>query len=151
MTQYRVNVEETNPWQKPVLAGISTPPVSPTKGDRYIVVDEATGDFTGKENQIAWYDGTVWKFDVPSEGWYVYALDPGQRMVFDGTNWEPDVAEGEGDMTKAVYDTDDNGIVDKAESVDDGEGNTTTAAQVKESYDRRAQWDADLGALIIEI
>ena len=39
-----------------------------------------------------------------------------------------------GDMAKSTYDTDDNGIVDKAESVDDGT-NTTSASQVKSAYD----------------
>lgn len=33
-------------------------------------------------------------------------------------------------LDKATYDTDDNGIVDKAESVDDGAGNSSTAAEV---------------------
>jgi len=37
-----------------------------------------------------------------------------------------------GDMKKSVYDTDDDGIVDKAESLDDGEGNSKTAEEVKD-------------------
>ncbi len=40
------------------------------------------------------------------------------------------IASG-GDMTKAVYDTDNDSIADKAENVDDGAGNASTAAQVK--------------------
>jgi hypothetical protein len=38
---------------------------------------------------------------------------------------------GGGDMYKSTYDTDVDGIVDKAENVDDGGGNSSTAAQVK--------------------
>ncbi|MDQ5987386.1 MAG: hypothetical protein CSYNP_03126 [Syntrophus sp. SKADARSKE-3] len=42
-----------------------------------------------------------------------------------------DPGSGSGDMTKAVYDTDNDGIVDKAETVDDGAGNSSTAANIK--------------------
>lgn len=35
-----------------------------------------------------------------------------------------------GDMSKSVYDVNDNGIVDKAESVDDGAGNVKTAGEI---------------------
>lgn len=43
-------------------------------------------------------------------------------------------ASGGGDMSKSTYDTDDDGRVDKAESVDDGT-NVSTAAQVKGAVD----------------
>jgi hypothetical protein len=56
-----------------------------------------------------------------------------------------------GDMTKAVYDTDADNIVDKAEAVDDGAGNATTAAQVKEAYTKRAVYDADYKCLTFTI
>jgi len=50
----------------------------------------------------------------------------------DGTTWyDFGTSVGSGDMLKATYDTDADGIVDKAESVDDGAGNSSTAAQVK--------------------
>jgi len=42
---------------------------------------------------------------------------------------------GAGDMTKATYDTDADDIADKAESVDDGAGNSKTAAQIKTHID----------------
>ena len=42
---------------------------------------------------------------------------------------------GSGDMLKSTYDTGDNGIVDKAETVDDGAGNVKTAAQIKTHID----------------
>ena len=41
-------------------------------------------------------------------------------------------ASGSGDMLKDVYDIDKNGIVNKAESVDDGTGNSKTASEIKE-------------------
>ena len=39
--------------------------------------------------------------------------------------------DGAGDMLKSTYDTGDDGIVDKSETVDDGAGNASSAADVK--------------------
>jgi len=44
---------------------------------------------------------------------------------------------GAGDMTKAVYDTDTDEIVDKAETVDDGIGNSSTAVDVKDAVTKK--------------
>jgi len=44
------------------------------------------------------------------------------------------VGGGSGDMTKAVYDTDDNGIVDGAEQLNDGT-NTVSAADLRDHLD----------------
>lgn len=41
------------------------------------------------------------------------------------------ISSSSGDMTKAVYDIDTDNIVDKAENVDDGIGNSSNATQVK--------------------
>ena len=35
-----------------------------------------------------------------------------------------------GDMFKSIYDTNNNGIVDKAESIDDGNGHVKTAEEI---------------------
>jgi len=40
-----------------------------------------------------------------------------------------------GDMAKSVYDTDNDGIVDKAETIDDGAGNSANASDVKSAVD----------------
>lgn len=42
-----------------------------------------------------------------------------------------------GDMEKDTYDTDEDSIIDKAESLDDGEGNTATASDVKDAVDKK--------------
>lgn len=46
------------------------------------------------------------------EGSVAYATDTNELGTYNGTSWE---WGGAGDMTKAVYDTDDNGIVDDSE------------------------------------
>jgi len=73
---------------------------------------------------------------------------PSGKFLKDDDTW---ATPGGGDMTKAVYDTDADNIVDKAEAVDDGAGNATTAAQVKEAYTRRAAYDADYKCLLFTI
>lgn len=149
MAEYRIPVEETFSWQRPIIDQLSDPPVSPSKGDRYVVTDTATGDWLGHEKDIAWYDGTTWKFDTPAEGWVVYDKSDDTIYIYDGTAWVA-WTPGVGDMTKAVYDTDNDGIVDAAEGLNDGT-NTVTAAQAKEAYDRRGTWDADLGCIVMTI
>lgn len=50
-------------WLVPVLdKDLADPPVSPTEGDKYIVAAEATGDWVGKEDNIAEWNGTEWVF-----------------------------------------------------------------------------------------
>ena len=81
-----------------------------------------------------------------------YNKDTESIYLYDGAAWgELPSGTGDGDMTKAVYDTDDNGIVDKAESLDDDEGNVVTAAEAKEAYDRRGSFDSDLGCILMTI
>lgn len=58
------------------VAGTATePPDSPAAGDQYIIIATATGAFSGKEDQIASYDGTAWFYITPGFGWRVYRQD----------------------------------------------------------------------------
>lgn len=120
MPQYRIPVEETFSWQRPIISVLNDPPVSPAKGDRYIV-GTGTGDWVGHDKDIAWFDGEDWKFDTPLEGWAIFNKSDDKIYTFSGTVWV-EIPVGEGDMTKVVYDTDDDGVVnaaDKAGTYDD--------------------------------
>ena len=177
MSQFRVPVLENFEYQPNVAnKNLTAPPGSPVKGDRHIVASPATGAWAGKENNIAWYDGSIWKFDAPVAGWVTYSVADTQRFEYNGTAWAQDA----GDMLKSVYDTNNNGIVDKAETVDDGAGNASTAAdvkdavtkrhtqgtdqhvdfgganqtsaaQIKESYDKRGNYDSDLKVILFNL
>src|SRR3990167_2583385 len=104
MPQFRVPVLEQYEYQQAVIdKDLTAPPVSPVKGDRYIVASPATGAWAGEENNLAWYDGAAWVFDTVAEGWQTWVKDENKQYLFDGTTW---VAQATGDMTKAVYDTD---------------------------------------------
>jgi hypothetical protein len=55
----------------------------------------------------------------------------GEVLSWDGSQWINDTPAGGGDMLRAIYDTDTDGIVDRSERVDDGAGNNSTAAEVR--------------------
>jgi len=74
--QYRVPIKNKFEWQKAVLdKDLSTPPTSPSVGDRYIVASGATGDWSGHENDIAEWNGSSWEFTSPLEGMITYVKD----------------------------------------------------------------------------
>lgn len=140
MAQYRIAVEETASWQKPVESVLSSPPVGPSKGDRYIVGDSADGDWSGKETNITWFDGSIWKFDVPSEGWQTYNKNLEDNMKFDGAAWvEQEAPDVSGKMDKQSEATENNLVSF------DSEGNS------KDSGVSAPAFDSDLGNIIMTI
>ena len=65
----------------------TSPPGSPTDGDRYIVSSPATGSFLGQENNVATYVVNSWLFVTPSEGWRSYDQGANELIIFDGSVW----------------------------------------------------------------
>ena len=128
MADYRLVIEEFAPFQRQVLdKDLNDPPGTPSEGDRYIVGGSPTGAWVGHAKSIAWYTGSAWAFDAPEEGWFVYVADETTFYLYTGSAWANYSTPG--DMLKSVYDTDDDGIVDKAASLDDGT-HTATAEDV---------------------
>lgn len=85
---YRVPVLETFDYQPRVIdKDLSTPPLSPSKGNRYIVGPAATGTWSGQENNIMTYSGTEWLVYVPFAGSLTYVIDEDSFYRFDGTEW----------------------------------------------------------------
>lgn len=85
---YRVPVLETFDYQPRVLdKDLSAPPLSPSKGDRYIVGPNSSGDWSGKENNIVTYTGTDWLTYVPFAGSFTYVVDEDSFYRFDGEVW----------------------------------------------------------------
>jgi hypothetical protein len=144
-TQYRIPVEETFSFQRPVLDKDLTTAPAGVKGERYIVAANGGGWSGGAAKDIAWYDGAAWKFDTPAAGWLTWVVDEAKFYIFKAGAWVEEEA-GQGDMLKSVYDTDDDGIVDKAETVDDGtSGNSSTATEVRDACDKAHTQGTDLG------
>ena len=68
---------------------LSTPPSSPSVGDREIVGSDSTGAWAEKELQIAEWNGATWSFTVPVMGDYCYIADENNTFVFSGSIWQP--------------------------------------------------------------
>lgn len=80
-----------NSWKLPVLSSIDTPPVSPVNGARYRIIATATGEWEGKENQIAIYDAdnVAWFYETYGEGSVVYDFNANDyRYVKADLSWE---------------------------------------------------------------
>lgn len=67
---------------------LTAPPGSPAEGDAYIVAATATGDWVGKEDDIAYFFGGIWKFITPNEGWEIWVTDEALRVLFLSGSWE---------------------------------------------------------------
>ena len=67
--------------------GLTSPPGSPSDGDRYIPASGATGDWQDWDLNIAWYVDGVWTKLVPRGGWIAFVEDEGLVLIHDGTNW----------------------------------------------------------------
>lgn len=68
---------------------LSAPPGSPADGDTYIVAGSATGDWTGHDADIAYWDDVagVWNFFTPLEGWTFDVADEDIPYRFSGSAW----------------------------------------------------------------
>ena len=69
---------------------LTAPPGSPSEGDRYLPAATATGDWAGKENQVAYYQGAAWKFIAmasDTEGTFCYIEDEDIFKLWDGSAW----------------------------------------------------------------
>lgn len=71
---------------------LTTPPASPVSGDTYIPAATATGEWAGKEKQIAVWDGSAWVFGVPREGWVASIDDEDMMIRYDGSAWSTGVS-----------------------------------------------------------
>jgi hypothetical protein len=71
-----------------ITRSLSTPPVSPATGARYIVGSSPDGDWsTYLQHDIAEWDGVLWSNRTPSIGNAIYIVDEAARLTFTGSNW----------------------------------------------------------------
>lgn len=76
-----VTAPTTNYWLRPVISIITTPPVTPAEGDRYLVGPSgADGDFLGKEDQVAEYKNSAWVFQIPLDGYIVTVRNQTKKL-----------------------------------------------------------------------
>jgi hypothetical protein len=66
---------------------LSTPPIGPVQGGRYIVDAGASGDWAGKSGQIALFDAGAWQFFAPMVGWTAWIAAESALATYNGTLW----------------------------------------------------------------
>lgn len=109
-----------------VLSKTTTaPPGSPANGDRYIIPSGATGAWSGKTNQVAYYLVSAWVYFTPVEGMRAY-VHADANYQFDGSAWNAESTGGGGATALSgltdVSVTEGSGIDKKALAWDNGAG-----------------------------
>ena len=66
---------------------VSTPPTSPSDGDRYIVASAGAGEWAGNDGQIAVFLNGGWDIIPPSIGWRAWIADESRDAIFEGAGW----------------------------------------------------------------
>ena len=69
----------------------TTPPTSPSAGDRYGITNGAngaSGEWAGHEGEIAAFQDGAWMFYTPNTGWQAWVEDENALKVWDGTDWQ---------------------------------------------------------------
>lgn len=67
--------------------GDTTPPGSPSDGDRYLIGAGATGAWSSWDGSIGYFVDGAWVRLVPNAGWQCYVEDTTQALIFDGSDW----------------------------------------------------------------
>lgn len=66
---------------------LTAAPGSPAEGALWIVGTAATGDWTGRDGQLAQFIGGAWAFHVPQSGYAVWLKDENRQARHDGAAW----------------------------------------------------------------
>jgi len=90
-------------WRDPVIdKDLTTAPLFPNAGDRYIIAGTG-GDWSpGSVDDIAEYDGSDWSFYTPTAGWATFVDDEDAIYAYNGVGW---VIVSSGSGTPAGADT----------------------------------------------
>jgi len=102
--------------------------------------DHATRHESGGDDEIllddlgAPEDNTDLDVSTSAHGLCPKGVNDTTKFLRSDCEWKvPPAGGGGGDMAQSVYDTDADGNVDAAETVDDGDGNSSTAAEVADA------------------
>ena len=69
----------------PAIEGVaSAPPNDPAEGSLYIVAVGATGEWSGRDGELAGWAAGAWLYQTPSIGCAVHDLSTGAMTIFDG-------------------------------------------------------------------
>ena len=63
------------------------PPPSPAEGEVHGVGTGASGDWAGRDGDLAIFQNNGWAFVTPGFGWQGWSVGSGTRVQFDGLDW----------------------------------------------------------------
>lgn len=66
---------------------LSTPPVSPSTSEWYIVGENASDSWAGQEDALSVWNGSSWEFVSPTYGFTVFNKDTENTLVFTSRGW----------------------------------------------------------------
>lgn len=66
---------------------LTSPPGSPSEGDRYIVGSAASGSWTAQDGKVASFFNGAWAFYAPAEGWFAWVADEDLLYRYTGSVW----------------------------------------------------------------
>ncbi|MFZ5610167.1 MAG: DUF2793 domain-containing protein [Pseudomonadota bacterium] len=72
----------------------ATPPATPPEGAVWIVATGGTGEWTGKDGELALWASGGWRFLAPREGATAWLKDEALPARFDGAQWQAGVLIG---------------------------------------------------------
>lgn len=81
---------------------LTTPPSTPSNGDRFLVSAGAAGAWTGRDGAIARYNGTAWEYFTPREGWLTHVDDEDAFYKHTGAGWELHLGKASGGWASAT-------------------------------------------------
>jgi len=70
-----------------IQSDLSAPPSSQYEGAEYLVGGSATGDWAGKEDNIAKNVSDVWTFTAPTTGDTIWIINQNMVYEYDGSGW----------------------------------------------------------------
>ncbi|MEX2036578.1 MAG: DUF2793 domain-containing protein, partial [Xanthobacteraceae bacterium] len=68
---------------------LSSPPASPSDGDRYIVKTPGSGDPAWVDDNVVVYIDGGWTSYAPQVGWTCWVADEQLLLAWSGAAWEP--------------------------------------------------------------
>ena len=66
---------------------LGTPPISGVDGQAFVVPTGATGDWAGRDGEVAIWTNGGWAFVVPQMGWRAWLSDEAHLVFYDGVAW----------------------------------------------------------------
>jgi hypothetical protein len=85
---------------------LTAPPGSESDGDAYLIASGATGAWSGKDGQVAYYFSGYY-YRTPTEGWRLWVDDEDKFLIYTGSAWT-EIAVASTALSYGELYTDDN-------------------------------------------